>query len=546
MKLHHLLPLLLLACSSTPEPERSGTARGALVAQLSDAEAMVAIRGIACSAGPTATTTATGTVPTPPPPTAAGCAPGSGIDYPVGPGLKYTSLGAVPWETLEAGATVRIHHRAEPYREKIHVGGVGTASAPIRVCGVPSATGQLPVIDGQNATTRPSMVFAYDGHQPRGLVQIGWRRTEAWSRSPEHIIVEGLEIRNAAPPNTFTSKAGAVTPYSENVAGIFIQRGRHITLRGNTIHSNGNGIFSGTGGSEELTSDVLIEGNYIHTNGTPNSYLQHNVYNEVSGVVYQFNRFGPPRSGAAGVLGANIKERSAGVVIRYNWIEDGAHIIDLVDAQEARGDTLPLAAFHESWVYGNVILRGTKPSGSMIHYGGDSGLLDTYRKGTLRFFHNTVVIQNATHPDYQGTAIFEVSTNSEALDSRNNIYMSDAPRPVTTPVVLLGSRDGVVSGKSTTTGDWIRTDIAKFEGIPGKVPRIDATMAGFEAAMRGTSPGFVPGTSYRLAISTPVKGKGVALPYAAERLPAMAYLQHQRGEARPAEAVATPGAYAAP
>ncbi|MBK6519857.1 MAG: hypothetical protein IPG04_38430 [Polyangiaceae bacterium] len=37
----------------------------------------------------------------------------------------------------------------------------------------------------------------------------------------------------------------------------------------------------------------------------------------------------------------------------------------------------------------------------MVHYGGDSGMLDTYRKGTLHFFNNTVVVENS-HPGVGG------------------------------------------------------------------------------------------------------------------------------------------------
>lgn len=497
------------------------------------------------------TTAPTATASTPDVPlvhTSAGCVPGRGTDYPVGPDEKYQALADVPWEKLEGGDTVRIHHRPEPYHEKIHVGGVGTAERPIRVCGVKGANGELPVIDGQGATTRKSMVFAYDGHQPRGLIIVGWRRTEAWTRHPEHIIIEGLEIRNGAPPHEFTDKAGQRQKFSENAAGIYVQRGSHITLRQNVVHGNGNGLFVGGGGGEELTTDVLIEGNYIHGNGSPDNYFQHNVYNEASNVTYQYNRFGPPRSGPQGVMGANIKERSAGVVLRYNFVEDGAHLIDLVDAQEARAATLEMPTFRESWVYGNVLVRGAKPSGSMIDYGGDSGLLDTYRKGTLHFFHNTVVVENASHPEYQGTVIFELSTNDEKLDSRNNVYYSDPPRPDTTPIVLLGARDQLVSGVATMSADWVREGIAQFDGIPGKTPRIVATLAGIDGCTRGTSPGFVAPDKrdYRLGPSSPLKGKAAALPFGPERSVSMQYVMHGSSEPRPADGSLTPGAYAAP
>ncbi|HET8985283.1 MAG TPA: hypothetical protein VFN03_05945, partial [Trueperaceae bacterium] len=56
---------------------------------------------------------------------------GPGAVYEVGPGLEYTSIGAVPWEDVGAGDTVRIHWRQEPYREKILISGQGTSDLPI-------------------------------------------------------------------------------------------------------------------------------------------------------------------------------------------------------------------------------------------------------------------------------------------------------------------------------------------------------------------------------------------------------------------------------
>ena len=132
-------------------------------------------------------------------------------------------------------------------------------------------------------------------------------------------------------PQQLHRQVGVPGDLRELAAGVFVERGDHVTIRACEVHDNANGLFIGTAGGDILTTNVLIESNYIHDNGL-DDYNKHNVYNEASNVIYQFNRFGPTRGGH----GNNIKERSAGVVIRYNWIEDGAHLIDLVDAQEAR------------------------------------------------------------------------------------------------------------------------------------------------------------------------------------------------------------------
>ncbi len=474
-----------------------------------------------------------------------GCVPGAGRDFVVGPGQKYESLGAVPWETLRAGDTVRIQARPEPYREKIMVSGVGRADAPIRVCGLVGPSGELPVIDGEGATTRPSMEFPYEGHQPRGLVIIGKRHSAPYREQPEHIVIEHLEIRNAAPPRRFVDRAGKQTAWAGNAAGILLQRGSHVTIRGCVVHDNANGLFLGMMGAEELSRDILVEGNHIYGNGSPTDWYEHNVYNEASGVVFQYNRFGPPKSGEQGTLGANIKERSAGVVIRYNWIEDGAHLIDLVDSQEARDPNLEDPAFRESWIYGNVLVRGKQPSGSMVHYGGDSGLFDTYRKGTLHFYNNTVIIMNGAYPDWQTTALFELSTNEERLDMQSNVvFVEKAPKPES-PVVLLGARDGVVSGVAVLSQNWISTGINALDGIPGKPLDIKAKVTGFDASLRGTDPGFSDVTKLELWPKTgsALIGKGTK-PKSAHAV-ARQYLSHQRSEPRPAADPPSIGAFEA-
>ena len=55
-------------------------------------------------------------------------ASGLGADHRVGPGQTYTELEQVPWESLRAGDTVRIFHRAEPYRGKFMLAAQGTAA----------------------------------------------------------------------------------------------------------------------------------------------------------------------------------------------------------------------------------------------------------------------------------------------------------------------------------------------------------------------------------------------------------------------------------
>ncbi len=463
---------------------------------------------------------------------------GSGTDYRVGPGQPYASLGAVPFEALQAGDTVRVFHRDTPYREKLMLSGQGTADQPIRLCGVPGPAGELPVIDGQNATTRATLDFPFDGHQVRGLVIVGHPNGDPYLLHPRHIVIEGFEITNATPPYTFTSRNGSVRAYSTNAAAIFIERGHDITIRGNLIHTNNNGIFAGTGGGEIIVKDLLLEGNYIHGNGSP-EHFQHNVYNEVENVTYQFNRFGP----ALDNRGNAIKERSAGVVIRYNWIEDGAHLIDLVDAQEAKATTVGLPSFHETYVYGNVLVRRANTSAALVHYGGDSGVRADYRKGTLHFFANTVIVHNAGMDDYDHRGIFELSTNDERLDARNNVFYSTTGTTELRPVIFLGHRDRVASGVATFAGNWVRSGWMVFPPSWTQVNLV-ASESGFATSLRAAEPGFIsfPGEDLAPMAGATIVGMGVSL---ADLPPVdLQYVRHQGGEPRADGATPTIGAFA--
>ncbi|MCE2695177.1 MAG: hypothetical protein LW645_13060 [Verrucomicrobiaceae bacterium] len=73
--------------------------------------------------------------------------------YEVGSGKAHKTISSVPWESLQAGDTVRVYWQAKPYHEKWVLCCRGTQEKPITVSGVAGPDGQLPVIDGQNAVT---------------------------------------------------------------------------------------------------------------------------------------------------------------------------------------------------------------------------------------------------------------------------------------------------------------------------------------------------------------------------------------------------------
>jgi hypothetical protein len=443
-----------------------------------------------------------------------------GGTFDVGPGLPYTSIGAVPWESLKPGDLVQIHWRSTPYKEKWVIGRQGTAANPITVRGVPGPSGERPVIDGNGAATRSALNY---WNEVRGLVKIGGSNVPQ-DTTPEYIVIEGLEFRSARPPYTFTAANGSTQSYVNNAASIYVEKGRHITIRNCVLHDSGNGLFIGSLANDP-SRDFLIEGNYIHGNGNVGSAFEHNNYSAALGIVFQYNRFGPLRAGASG---NNLKDRSAGLVVRFNWIEGGNRQLDLVDAEDSSVIATD-PSYRSTFVYGNVLIEPANDGNrQMVHYGGDSGTTSIYRKGTLYMYQNTLF---STRTDR--TTIVRLSTNAETADFRNNIVY---PTLAGNTVALVDQ-----SGTLYLSHNWFKPGWVSTFGT------LDGLIVDDGTAVTGTSPGFLSEAAqdFRLASSSAAINAATALPSAA--LPAHAvvrqYVKHQAGGARPVNGTLDIGAY---
>jgi len=273
---------------------------------------------------------------------------------------------------------------------------------------VPDEFGNLPVIDGDGAITPTYLDY---WNEPRNLIKIGGASTPGGG-PPSHVRVEGLKIQNARLGLSFIGDNGASGWYVKNAACIMIEAGFNIELVGNEITGCGNGIFV----SPNQSGDILVERNYIHGNGADNSFYEHNVYTETLGITYQYNRFGPLCSTC---LGNNLKDRSAGLIVAYNFIEGGNRQLDIVDSSNY--DTQ--ANYDDTYIYGNILIETDVNNGNrqMIHYGGDGGDTTKYREGTLHFYHNTLLSTRTGK-----TTLVRLSSDTVTMDARNNIiYVTD-------------------------------------------------------------------------------------------------------------------------
>jgi hypothetical protein len=444
--------------------------------------------------------------------------PAAATNYEVGPGRALEAIAEVPWESLGPGDTVQIHYRPEPYREKWVIGRSGTAQAPIVVRGELGPNGERPVISGDQATTPPALDYTGES---RGVLKIGTSNVPPESL-PEHIVVENLEIRSAHAAYTFRDDHGATQSYAQNAAALYVERARHLTIRNCVLHDSGNGLFVGAFYGD--TRDITIEGNWIHGNGNAGSIYEHNTYTAAIGIVYANNRFGPLRAGASG---NNLKDRSAGLVVRNNWIEGGNRQLDLVDGEDTQV-IVDDPSYRETFVYGNVLIEPDGAGNSqIIHYGGDSGDEAIYRKGTLYLFHNTVVSNRSGN-----TTLLRLSSDAEHADVRNNVLYVAATGD---RLAMLDATGSVELSHNWTKAGWV-------ESHGGSAGVFDDG-SGIESA----APGFADEVAqdFRPAAGADILDAGTALH--PDALPDYAvvrqYREHQANETRPDDGFPDLGAF---
>ena len=289
---------------------------------------------------------------------------------------------------------------------------------------------------------------------------------------------------------------------------IYLEKGDHITIRNCQLRDSGNGILC-----ENKSSDIVVEGCYIYDNGIKDSIYQHNSYTESNGIIFQFNRFGPLRKGC---LGNNLKDRSAGTVIRYNWIEGGNRQLDLVDAEYKH--ILGNPAYRATFVYGNLLIKSERGKSSQIcHYGGDSGKPARYRKGRLYFYNNTVVSIRSDN-----TTLLRLSSKEESCDLRNNIIYATAP----------GKKLAISNGVGTILmrHNWVKAGwVHTHESGSGKIHDMSSNITGMR-------PGFenLNGQRFRLRRSSACIDRGTEPGAKAKHHPvSQQYSVHRRRNDRP-------------
>lgn len=385
---------------------------------------------------------------------------GNGTRYDVTPSDELT---VVPWQSLKPGDVVNIFYRPEPYRHKILLSERGTAANPIVINGVTDANGNRPTIDGAGARTiNPS--HWHSAYRTTIILINKSQVTGSYGVNAEHYVIKNLRITGARARNSFVHDGGSES-YLDSSRGIWSAGGQEISLEGMIIEDNGSGIFiQAADDPGALSKHWEIRGSKFENNG--NGSRDHQIYFQAVSDpgrynIVEGNYFGPATSTC---VCAQLKTRSTGVVIRYNYFESAARTLDIVEAQDAipewmyRNYTAQdiLDYYRSSHVYGNVI-NNEGAASRPLHFGADTldhdatwGTGSRPNESAMRgdgsptyFYFNTF---RMNHDGYRGDLFDAENNNSNGptphpgtVEAWNNIFRFEG-----------NSRIGVMNRSGTT------------------------------------------------------------------------------------------------
>ncbi|MDE2101608.1 MAG: chitobiase/beta-hexosaminidase C-terminal domain-containing protein [Patescibacteria group bacterium] len=383
----------------------------------------------------------------------------TGADYEVGPGKTYTTIQGTPaMNTWAAGSIMRIWNTdttgtsPTTYHEYFQVATSGTATQPIIVCGVPDATGNLPIVSGQNATTQSGtstaaaqtlgIITTWGGGYGRGTPYGYW---QSGSAGPSYISITGLHIMDATPNFTATPPGGGTAvAWGIGASCVNLRGGSYIDVAGDDMDTCTNGIFTAENANSmwaNITQEITVMGNHIHGSGWSTDSTEHQVYFQSFFGLFERNRVDNYLSTAQG---SNVKWRGVEGIFRYNFIGTGpSRDFDLVENQDAGnyvsfdgsygyiadgwnyGDTAGanvITGYQESmkkdFVYGNIIQGASAQYQNHYAEDHDGGMAD--RNGTLQFFSNT--LDHAQVLFDTGSALGYNPYFTQQINAQNNIF----------------------------------------------------------------------------------------------------------------------------
>lgn len=372
------------------------------------------------------------------------------LDFRVGPGKEYEEPHDVPWDRLLPGDRVFIYHRAQPYKQCIHLYVRGDATKWIEVIGVKGPNGELPVFSGQGAVDDPT-TKSNEYMNSHGAIYVRYPIGGSSTYKPAYIHIHGIEFRDFNSQYTFTNYLGAQATWGDFACGVYFQGVDHITISGCKFVNNGLGIFgiSTPALGERLMSRYIhVLFNHFQENGvywtTHGTFGTHNAYTEGAFAIYEFNYFDKNRAGNAG---DSLKERSSGQVFRYNKFNTGAaNAIAIRDPEASYAATSGLqdkygkVMYDYVYVYGNEFAL-TNSANAIGHGDGLNSINNEIRgnNGTVFFYNNRVICKWDNSSGYAFgeqynpvpfTLFTPMNVRSPVnLKAQNNLFYSERATP---------------------------------------------------------------------------------------------------------------------
>lgn len=374
-------------------------------------------------------------------------ATGSGTRYDV---YSDADIDLIPFSVLTAGSVINIFYKPTPYLRKFGIRAQGTQATPVILNGVTNASGLRPVFNASGSTTAPlcnpsggyvgqndlfSATPAYG--ESFGCISILKGVGDPYTGyKPKWIEVRNIEVKGVNHLTSYTALNGSTQQFGTFVAGIWIQLGADILIENCVVYDNVMGLMVM---SKEATLDhacerITMRNNRFFGNGRVGADGVHTVYMQCTNPIIEGNYFGPNRVGA---IGSTFKDRSSGLVFRYNYIQSSARSLDMVHSEDQDQGISAQSDYGTDYVYGNVFENDFSIPGSgagnPIHYGGDN-LGEDYAgqanlvvtppyRSQLYFWNNTVINSSDSAESYR-VQIFDLSLVGTKVDIWNNVFIN--------------------------------------------------------------------------------------------------------------------------
>lgn len=269
------------------------------------------------------------------------------VDAEVGSGQTFPDFTTLNLRTWVAGTIVRVHPGT--YVNSTTIQGNGTPTAPLMICGMADGSGNLPIMEGTNATENPADAGMFvDGIGAFKIVFTNSFDNTGYalgSTGPDYLSITGFQIQNYNNGLPYTSAAGVSGTYSA-AAGVYSRSGQHLDIEGNYFNNTSWGVILNNNTSEgtyRAFSDYQqLIGNHCNNYSFPGSFSTHCGYLQGNHPLVEGNLVENPKldnttNPATIDQGDAFKIRGGESIVRYNLMRGlwGGYAVEYNDNEDS-------------------------------------------------------------------------------------------------------------------------------------------------------------------------------------------------------------------